>query len=123
MVARTFFGVKIKAKIKRDFLAAVYKEGLSTCQIIEALMVAWVEGRKALPATGFNQSKTISPVTINQRFERVVKRGERRKFREFMPEDNFFNADATIWEYHDVDAVMLSANGHAPGCQCSECRH
>lgn len=122
MVARTFFGVKIRAKIKKDFLEAVYEEGLSTCQIIEALMVAWVEGRKAVSSVGLNQKKGVPPITINQRFERVVKRGGRRSFREFVPEPNFYNAKAMIWEFRDVDREMLLPNGHAAGCQCSKCR-
>jgi len=120
MARRIMFGVKINAKIKRDFLEAVYKEGLSTCQIIEALMVAWVEGRKAVPATGLNQSKTI---TVNQYFQRFLKRGGRRDFSPAVPVANFYNADGTVWQYVDVPAEELNVNGHAAGCGCSECRH
>ena len=120
MVARETFGVKIEADLKRKFTELVKEKGLSTCVIIEALMRAWLLGFETPALAKVNSSSTM---TVHQHFERVVKRGERRKFREFVPEDNFYNKDATIWEYHDVDSEMLSPNGHAPGCQCSECRH
>lgn len=116
------FGVRIKADLKREFTVLVKENGLSTCLVVEALLHGWIEGFKVAPASMVNQSHEIVPVVINQKFERVVKRG-RRDFKEFIPEPNFYNKEATIWEYKDVEMGELAANGHAPGCGCSECRH
>ena len=116
MVPRVFFGVKINPKIKKDYLEAIYKEGLSTCQITEALMVAWVEGRKVAPAVGLNQSKTI---TIIQNFTRLVKRERRLYKTEYKREANCF--DPVIGWFFDEDEP-LNERGHTIICKCAECR-
>lgn len=128
MGRRETFSVKIKREIKLEFQKTVKEKGLSTCFIIESLMIAWIEGIKAPARAKVDQSSTIS---ITQNFTRVFTRGRRflkdakKDFRKDVDvlgevhETNFYNPDSNMWEFKDD---TLNDVGHVIGCGCSKCR-
>lgn len=120
-MARVSVGIKVDVQIREAFKEAVRKKGLSTCFVMEALMVAWVEGSKVATAAKVDGCPTI---TINQNFQRVVKR-ERRKsgVTEFMPEANCYVNPPGAWIYRKPDSKsdMNPETGHHTSCKCNSC--
>ena len=118
---RETFGVRINPKIKKEFLDAVKEKKLNSCHIIEALMIAWVEGTKKRPrGLGLAVGSTL---TINQKFENVVARSRReiKGSKLFKPEDNCYKN--TMWSYRKPEkGELVSILGHVSECECNVCK-
>ena len=108
------FSVKIDSVLKREFQKVVKEQGLSTCFICETLFRAWLEGLKAPKMAKVDRAECI---VINQKFERVIKRG-RRTYKAYEPDSNFYNPKNNDWEYR---SGPMNDFGHALGCACSQC--
>ena len=114
MGKRETFAVKIESELKKEFQKTVKEQGLSTCFVCETLFRAWLEGLKAPKMAKVNRAECI---VINQKFERVIKRG-RRTFKAYEPDSNFYNRKNNDWEYRPGP---INDNDHALGCGCSVC--
>ena len=113
-MAREQMNVRIKREIRDEFKKLCEEQGLSTCFVLESLLIAWIEGLKA-PARA--KVDGVATITINQKFERVIKRG-RRTYKAYEPDSNFYNRKNNDWEYR---SGPINDFGHAVGCSCSEC--
>lgn len=127
MRPRKCYSIRINPEIEKEFKDAIKEKGLSTCLVIEALMIAWVEGTKNRPPpTGITAGRTI---TITQNFPRVVKR-ERRGNKgviEFRPEDNCYVKNrggfaVNAWTYvKPASKDDVNRFGHHVSCVCLDC--
>lgn len=115
------FSVRIDPKIGKEFTAAVKRMGLSTCSIVEAFMVGWIEGIKQVPAGKVDHGLTIK---VNQNFQRVVKRERRSSgVTEFKPENNCYSKKGGgIWGFRRIDSPSdVNKFGHHINCECLDC--
>jgi len=127
---RIVFSVRIDPKIAKDFKDRIEETKLSTCFIIEALMVAWTEGSKYIPpASSLPKPLAGHTITITQNFQRVVKR-ERRKsgVTELRPEDNCYVKNSPSgfavnnWCYRKpADKSDINRFSHHVSCVCLDC--
>jgi hypothetical protein len=126
---RKVFSVRIDPKIAKVFTDRIKETNLSTCLVVEALLVAWVEGSKYLPPAS-SKPKALAghTITITQNFQRVVKR-ERRKsgVTELMPEDNCYVKNRggyaiNAWTYvKPANKSDINKFGHHVSCVCLDC--
>jgi len=121
---RETFGVRINPEIKTLFLDAIKQKKLNSCHILEALMVAWVEGTKKRPRDlGLAVGSTL---TINQKFENVVARSRREikgGVKQYKPEYNCYSKKAGgIWGFRRIDSPSdVNKFGHHISCECLDC--
>ena len=126
-MTREVFSVKIKREIKLEFKKMVKEKGLSTCFVVESLLIAWLEGLKAPARAKVDSDRAI---VITQNFTRVFARG--RRFLKDLKKD--FSKDVDVLgEVHETNCYSptvgwfyaadeaLNDFGHAISCLCSVC--
>lgn len=73
---------KADPQIWSDFKAECKLRGAEICCVLEALMLAWIEGQRA-------EATVIKPVTVNMTLQHVVERPRRKPVMPSIPVDEY----------------------------------
>jgi len=120
--------IRIDMGLWEAFKKTLSQKGLSTCEILEKIILGLTVGIKA------SEEHVIHPTTINVYAEipKFVRRVRRAKV-EYVDEDyskggkrvvDFYDVDAGgIWRRVEVESDFdVNEFGHAIGCECKVCR-
>ena len=110
---RKHTSIRCDTKIWNTFKNVCKKNGLSTCDILEKLILGF--------SVGYS-TRVAQPTTINVVVDapRIVKRVRRRQLIvENEVEQNFYDAHGC---WISKPNIQLNEFGHAEGCHCTYCR-
>jgi hypothetical protein len=103
---------------KKAILAFVRQNGLSLCQICDALIKAFLYGIQ------FQKELGVQSPTINLTIDRVVSKPRRLVYEHSEQDEGLDFYDRNMGDWTKVPKERgINENGHGLGCGCSMCRN
>jgi len=96
--------IRVRVDLWHEFIADVRNKGLSTCQVLEALMAAYVYGGKAMPG---QDKPTIVNLTMQHVVERPRRREDEKYVRKKKDRTNHYDPDRGWYFDPNLDPGMV----------------